>query len=366
MVATQNSSFTMIPRKQNRLSYSEKLLHVLLICTLLLIVLLSNNHHHMFPVATALTLVSDLPTPSFLIDMDMLHKASPKALPPSPLTSSSSSSEFLQRMYPSLLLPKYDTTLFPIDLEKNKTNIDAKIPIPLNFSSVEAKAKANANANPYNVRNYRGQSALGYIHASVSQSKSSHVADMKTSMVEDGNVDSVPVGTRSFLAEIDLPYNLGIHSQLVMGINNHHVGGYYWARTVGMGASMEAPGIAFRTSGGEIAIDENNMDMDMKKNGILCWEGTGPLDSNSNDGKRSEWVNFVEVGDLVQLLPDCLEDCIMGFLERDLNDMDQNFSSGNGNEKKDDSLCKYHIYGFSSRGRPLGSEPIVICQWKVA
>ena len=23
-----------------------------------------------------------------------------------------------------------------------------------------------------------------------------------------------------------------------------------------------------------------------------------------------------------------------------------------------------NIYGFSSRGRPLGSEPVVVCQWK--
>ena len=59
---------------------------------------------------------------------------------------------------------------------------------------------------------------------------------------------SCPVGKEThsrvgtFLAEIDVPYGLGRNSQLVMGINNHHVGSYYWARSVGMGASMEAPG----------------------------------------------------------------------------------------------------------------------------
>lgn len=374
----QDSSFIMIPpRNQNRFSYYKKLQHILLICTLLVVLLLllipSNNHHRrlMFPVASALTLVSDLPTPSFLIDMDMLHKASPKALPLSPLTSSSSSSssEFLQRMYPSLLLPKYDTTLFPIDIVKT-TNGDFNIDIDIDASSSTTTPtrttkiprtliSSSMEANPYNVRNYGGQSALGYIHASVSQSKSSHIADMKISMAED---DPVPMGASSFLAEIDLPYTLGIHSQLVMGINNHHVGGYYWARSAGMGASMEAPGIAFRPSGGEIENNENHMDME--KNGMLCWEGTGPLDCNSNDGKRSEWVNFVKVGDSVQLLPDCLEDCIMGFLEMDL-DQDPDLDRDLNSTTDEDSLCKYHIYGFSSRGRPLGSEPIVICQWKV-
>ena len=29
---------------------------------------------------------------------------------------------------------------------------------------------------------------------------------------------------------------------------------------------------------------------------MLCWEGSGPLDCNSNDGKRSEWVNIVSQG----------------------------------------------------------------------
>ena len=71
--------------------------------------------------------------------------------------------------------------------------------------------------------NIRGQSALGYIHASVSVSKSCPVG--KETHSRDG----------TFLAEIDVPYGLGRNSQLVMGINNHHVGSYYWARSVGMG-----------------------------------------------------------------------------------------------------------------------------------
>ena len=30
----------------------------------------------------------------------------------------------------------------------------------------------------------------------------------------------------------------------------------------------------------------------------------------------------------------------------------------------EDEKVGNNIYGFSSRGRPLGSEPVVVCQWK--
>jgi hypothetical protein len=58
---------------------------------------------------------------------------------------------------------------------------------------------------------------------------------------------------------------------LALGLNNHYVGGYYWARSgMGAGSSMEAPGVTFCSEKGQ-----------------LQWG-----DQNSNDGKRSEWVEF--------------------------------------------------------------------------
>ena len=67
---------------------------------------------------------------------------------------------------------------------------------------------------------------------------------------------------------------------LALGLNNHYVGGYYWARAcIGMGTAMEAPGIVFDPQTGK-----------------LSWTET-----QSNDGKRSEWVEFLKVGDQVQL-----------------------------------------------------------------
>ena len=68
---------------------------------------------------------------------------------------------------------------------------------------------------------------------------------------------------------------------LALGLNNHYVGGYYWARAcVGIGPAMEAPGVTFDAGSGQ-----------------LGWDAS----SQSNDGKRSEWVEFLRRGDQVQL-----------------------------------------------------------------
>jgi len=80
--------------------------------------------------------------------------------------------------------------------------------------------------------------------------------------------------------------------------------------------------------------------------GVLCWEDEGgPMACNSNDGKRSEWVNFLRRGDTVQLVPmgSSGEDALLAFLDM----------AGGG--------C---IFGVSSECRPLGSEPEVVCVWK--
>lgn len=246
-----------------------------------------------FP-AKSLTYVSDLPTPSFLIDIDMLHKAHPKS------------------DYPHLYLPKTKSKLFPYSLDKNLEN--------------DMLESVWNSKDTFDISQYEGQSALGYIHSSVIRSR------------RDGTDGENP---DTFLAELDLEPSIYPDAHLVMGINNHHVGSYYWARSAGMGASMEAPGISFRAS---------TLLSDGKKRGILCWEGSGPLDCNSNDGKRSEWVNFVKKGDLVQLLPACLEDGLLAFV---------------GPAKSPDlGIAEdFGVFGFSSKGRPLGSEPIIVCRW---
>ena len=125
---------------------------------------------------------------------------------------------------------------------------------------------------------------------------------------------------------------------LGIGLANHHVGGYYWARGMGMGASLPAHGVEFR------AHSEEHCDGD----GELYWKKRGPgLDatetteesSNSNDGKRSEWADFLSVGDTVQLVP-C--DPATVFLDAPFQ----------------------RLVGVRRIGRPLGADPIVEEVWK--
>lgn len=298
------------------------------------------------PVISSFTLVSDLNTPAFLIDMDMLHKAASSH-------SNDVDSSAMDTISP-IYLPKYNMTLYPYSLGSHSQSIDHGMPYPIN--------------------EYQGQqSALGYIHSSVIRSRDQFDSKLSSPSSlqpqnsethgEGGEVStatSVLSRTTTLLAELDVGTDLCPQAQLVMGINNHHVGSYYWARSAGMGASMETPGILFR-SYSECAKDtpDNRVQSSTidtgngTPTGVLCWDGESPFDCNSNDGKRSEWVNFLRCGDLVQLLPDCLESGLVSFVKR-FQDEDY--------EQQRSGVCT-RIYGFSSKGRPLGSEPKVVCQW---
>jgi hypothetical protein len=154
---------------------------------------------------------------------------------------------------------------------------------------------------------------------------------------DDGGTGAVTQRSETFLCQLDLPDAADLHlgggepcAQLVLGLNNHHVGSYYWARSAGGGAAMEAPGIVLE--GGS----------------VLRWKPSTSFDdafgSNSNDGKRSEWANFLRPSDQVQLVPapSALPKQIRYYGTR----LDQ-------------------VYGISSRGRPMGSEPIVACRYRV-
>eukprot|EP00980_Cylindrotheca_fusiformis_P010463 scaffold2322_cov135-Cylindrotheca_fusiformis.AAC.22 len=153
-------------------------------------------------------------------------------------------------------------------------------------------------------------------------------------------------------------YYLGI------GLANHIVGGYYWARGMGMGASLPAHGI-------ELVVVVDN---DMKKKSQLVWtkrgleqeeeqsQGTNDKhhhqkrdmatatteeSSNSNDGKRSEWADFLVVGDTVQLVPYHVEEAL--FPKPTATTDDDGFEE---------------LLGIRRIGRPLGADPIVERIWK--
>ncbi|KAL7539845.1 hypothetical protein ACHAWF_007418 [Thalassiosira exigua] len=162
--------------------------------------------------------------------------------------------------------------------------------------------------------------------------------------------DDDPLST--FLAEIDLdPALCGGGAKLVLGLNNHHVGGYYWARSAGAGSSMEAPGVRF--VGGVRASGHASTD---SERGLLRWlDERGPEACNSNDGKRSEWANFLRRGDQVQLVPDDGQDSLRQFVVH--------FGERSEAERGDEDSMR--VYGVSARGRPMGSKPEVVCEWRL-
>ena len=128
---------------------------------------------------------------------------------------------------------------------------------------------------------------------------------------------------------------------LGIGLANHHVGGYYWARGLGTGASLPAHGVFLRP------YESKNTDDEDKEGGELYWKkrgaGKNAVDttedsSNSNDGKRSEWADFVVVGDTVQLVPEDTPGVL-----------------------NDSQFMK--LFGMRRIGRPRGADPIVERIW---
>lgn len=160
----------------------------------------------------SLLLLTDLPTPSFIIDVDVLHQRHPQ-------------SHTKSTALPRFLLRKYNTIVSPIPLTNAHHNL----------SSLQGEAPYIADfSNP-------GR-ALGYLHAKV----------IKVKKDDESFLDS------TFIAELDLkPFmcrDLDFVSKdttnccwarLVQGLSNDRVGTYYWARSTGLGCSMMAHGVLF-------------------------------------------------------------------------------------------------------------------------
>ena len=75
----------------------------------------------------------------------------------------------------------------------------------------------------------------------------------------------------------------GAEAFLGLGMNNHFTPGYYWGRSTGPGAAMPAPGVALRSDAEEALLRLVRLE-------------------NSNDGKRSEWCEFLTPQDQMQLV----------------------------------------------------------------
>jgi hypothetical protein len=113
-----------------------------------------------------------------------------------------------------------------------------------------------------------------------------------------------------------------------------------------MGASLPAHGIAFR-SPRVPETTQNNLQGNVLHGGEIHWKKRGPgLDatetteesSNSNDGKRSEWADFLRVGDTVELVPYSPSKVLL-------------------------KSPFQRLIGVRRLGRPLGADPIVEQIW---
>lgn len=183
----------------------------------------------------------------------------------------------------------------------------------------------DTSCKPFHYSNLPLPPGLFYLHSSV-------VATTPSISSSNNNNNN-----NNMLVQLDLPLDTDAH--LVLGLNNHHVGSYYWARSAGAGAAMEAPGVQL--------VTHHHGQSSISSTAALQWiSDQGFTDCNSNDGKRSEWVPFLKAGDQVQLIPHDVKAAV------DSLTVSNNYST-------------IIIYGVSNQGRPLGSEPIVVCQWKI-
>ena len=281
-------------------------------------------------------LLSDLPTPSFIIDTHALFRQQ------QPQNVVASSINILSPFVPIISIPCPEE------------NGDLLLLRPTMIGGMHQYNDENSNPNFNTIVECKfdvieGQAAIGYIHSSVIRTRCDN--DDTSSDNDDDDVDDG--ASTTFLAEIDAtPTLCAGPAKLVLGLNNHHVGGYYWARSAGAGSSMEAPGVSFGYSGSSTTSSN--------RGGLLHWtDANGPRACNSNDGKRSEWVNFLRLGDTVQLVPTNGQESILQFVQR--------YGSLQSTSNVDDDallISSTKIFGISSHGRPMGSEPEVVCEWK--
>ncbi|KAL1510390.1 hypothetical protein AB1Y20_006699 [Prymnesium parvum] len=95
------------------------------------------------------------------------------------------------------------------------------------------------------------------------------------------------------LCTVDLPSagHVDGGAYLCCGLNNHYDASYYWARSAGGGSRLSAPGVALWPGcDGLVEI-------------VRVGAADIPAGQQTNDGKRSEWCEFLNVGDEVDIVP---------------------------------------------------------------
>jgi hypothetical protein len=268
-----------------------------------------------------LTFLSDITRPAFLIDLRAVQRATYWTK--------------LKDLGTTSYIDEYSVPIPPILLSQSS---DVLVPRPLNDHSTSSVAECphtfEQTAVPVDILRMESDSSVGdlcfgYIHCRVVKPLPSQLND--GTFLCQLNLNST-VFTEGNNITVDSSDSLTVApAHLVLGLNNHHVISYYWARSAGSGAAMEAPGV--------ILVYDTKTSSPVQ----IRWASPeGYTACNSNDGKRSEWVQFLKEGDQIQLRPSNVEAILRSATLRD------------------------SIYGITMSGRPLGSEPIVVCQWSIS
>jgi hypothetical protein len=161
---------------------------------------------------------------------------------------------------------------------------------------------------------------------------------------------------------------------LGLGLANHHIGGYYWGRSLGRGAAAAAIGVSVVPVSGALQL------LWARRRRVVAAEAPADLPSalatNSNDGKRSEWCDFLQRGDRVQLVP---RDAAVarallqltfggsssGSSSSSRSSSNNNINNGSrSNSDGDTGGGGVTVVGVRREGRPRGAEPIVERVWR--
>ena len=269
----------------------------------------------------ALMFLSDITRPAFLIDLRAVQRAY--------------WSQRKELDIATTFVDEYSVPIPPILLSQSK---DVLVPHHLisDSTSTEGPHIFDQTADPADILRMEhdgslGDICFGYIHCQVMKPSPSKMHD--GTFLCQLNLNSTVFAEEQFSTVGSSEGMAVAPAHLVLGLNNHHVISYYWARSAGSGAAMEAPGV----------IVVNDATTSSTSNVQIRWASPeGYTACNSNDGKRSEWVQYLKENDQIQLRPNSFEVSLRSETLRD------------------------SIYGITMSGRPLGSEPIVVCQWTIS
>jgi len=134
---------------------------------------------------------------------------------------------------------------------------------------------------------------------------------------------------------------------LGLGLANHHVAGYYWGRSLGRGAAAPAIGVSVVPRADVLQL------LWARRRRVVIAEAPPYLPSamatNSNDGKRSEWCDFLQCGDCVQLVP--RDSTVANLLLRLAL-------------SKNTAGSSVPVVGVRREGLPRGADPVVEKVWR--